>query len=160
MGDVATGDGKDKRYKKKYSQQLIEYANQNLSEPEKRVYDTLMQELIVNHGIDSAEDMMLLDLVCFDFLRIKRLQSYVKDTGDIQTITTRKGEQFSKVNEASYLINAVQSQFRQNMKELQLTRKERIKRNIVRGDFDITKMIEEGKVVDAEVSETSADAEG
>lgn len=153
MGDVSTGDGKDKRYNKKYSLILREYANNALSEPELRVYKEFFVEIQETHQLFGAADIILLDSVCFDFLRIKRLHKYIRDKGDfLESEFKRKdGSTYSKVraNEANYLLNAVETQMRQNMKELMLTRKEITKKAMSMGDKDLAGWL--AKPIDAEV---------
>jgi len=154
MGDVSTGDGKDKRYKKKYTLQIIEYANQALCETERSMYDVIMNELVSVNKLVEVQDLMLADLVSFDYIRAKRLQVYIKDTGDMISIVTRSGQTVEKVNEASYLLNAVQGQLRQNLKELTLTRKEQVKKRIEGGHFDFAKMMSKEKIIDVEDEDT------
>lgn len=153
MGDVSTGDNpKLKTNTRKYSVQIREYANVSLTEPELNTYLALYDEIRDKHHMTSPEDLMMLDLVCFDFIRIKRLHNWIREWGDVVNIETKSGNQYTKANEASYLLNAVQSQFRQNMKELLLTRKETTKKAIATGDIDFANWINakmvEGKVED------------
>ena len=82
VGDVSTGDGKDKRFKRKYSLQIREYANQALTESELNVYKEIFGEIVDKNALVEAQDIMLADLMCFDYLRAKRLQKFLKEKGD------------------------------------------------------------------------------
>lgn len=133
---------------KQYSKQLIEYTNQTLREDEKRVYDEFFNALVEKYKLDRPNDLMLVDTLCFDFIRIKRIQMRIAQDGDFQTFVTRSGTKITKASDASYLLNAVESQFRQTMKELMLTRKEETKKQLGLGGKDFSTFISE--IVDAD----------
>ena len=139
--DVSLGTGKDKRYSRPYSNMLLDYANQSLNEPELKVYNAFFNEIREKEHLLDAQDLMLLDMVCFDFVRIKRLHGFIKEMGDMieKKFITKDGKEVTnwKANEASYLLNAVESQCRQNMKELLITKKEATKKAISMGEKDI-----------------------
>ena len=141
MGDVSTADNeKLGRNKRKYSVQLREYANKALNDDELKIYQLLFEEIRERNNIVNSEDIMMLDLAVFDFIRAKRLHNHIRKTGDMIEFKTDRGT-FVKANEASYLLNAIESQFRQNMKELLLTRKEGIKKMLLTGDKDFANWI-------------------
>ena len=141
------------RWKDKvYSKQLIEYANQNIRADEKNMFNNLFEEIVESHKLESAEDLMLLDNAVYDFLRIKRLQTLIMKEGDMVNITLRSGQVIKKTHEASYLLNAVETQFRNTMKELMLTRREVTKKQIGLGPQDFASFLKEASV-DAEWSE-------
>ena len=142
-------DFKDKRYNKLYSKQLIEYANQNLREDELRIYNTLFNELKDKNKLESANELMMLDIVVYDFLRVKRIQSILMKEGDVIQIKLRNGQTITKAHEASYLLNAIENQLRNNMKEMMLTRKEIVKKQIGLGTKDFATLLS-GNAVDAE----------
>lgn len=116
--------------KTEYALKLAEYANQDILPHEKGVYDAFYNAIIEKYDFTNPEDLMLIDLACYDFIRIKRLQKMIMKDGDVIKVVNRLGATLSKANEASYLLNAVQVQFRQTMKELTLTRKEKARKEI------------------------------
>ena len=138
------------RWKEKvYSKQLVEYANQSLREDEKQIYNTMFNEIREEHHIDKVEDFMLLDTAIYDFIRIKRIQSIIMKEGDVVHYKSRSGQLITKAHEASYLLNSIETQFRNTMKELMLTRKEVVKKQIGLGEKDFTSFLSDD-VVDAE----------
>ena len=117
------------RWKPKvYSRQLMEYANQSLRDDEKNLYKTLFDEIKTSNGIEKVEHLMMLDTTIYDFIRIKRIHNIIMREGDVVRLKLRGGQVITKAHEASYLLNAVQTQFRNNMKELMLTKKEIVKK--------------------------------
>jgi hypothetical protein len=155
MGDVSTADGKDKRFKRNYSLAIREFANKSLNEKEMAVYNLLFEKISKDNSLERPQEMMLLDLALFDFIRSKRLQGYIKKHGDVFILKDRNGKKYVKASEASYLLNAVESQFRQNMKELVLTKKEEVKASFLSGEKDLTSFL----TIDANVVEVDEDAE-
>ena len=69
--------------------------------------------------------------------------------GDVVRIKLRNGQTITKAHEASYLLNAIETQFRNTMKELMLTRKENVKKQIGLGEKDFTAFLSKD-IVDAE----------
>ena len=158
---MSNADGKDTkrvgRWKdKEYSKQIMEYVNQSLRSDEKTVYDVLFKELAEKFNIVEVNEIMLLDLAVNDYIRVKRLHHKLKDTTDIIEIKTRTGQTVPKAHEAGYLLNSVETQFRQNMKELMLTPKSRIQKTIGMEPKTFTDAII--KVVDADYSGVEEDA--
>jgi len=143
-----TGDnGKTIRWKEKvFSEQLIVYANNSLSESEKKLYDALIDDIASSSKIEKAEHIMLLDSAIFDYLRIKRLQTLIAKEGDVVQFQLKSGRTITKANEASYLLNAITTQFRSSMKELMLTRKEVTKKEIGLGVKDFASFLSENSV--------------
>ena len=115
---------------KVYTKQIIEYVKQSLRPDEKNAYDVIFNALADQFEIKDPNELMILDLAVNDYLSVKRLHLLLKDQSDIVNIKTRSGQVVRKAHEAGYLINAIEGQFRQNMKELLLTPKERIKKTI------------------------------
>jgi len=121
----------DKRFKRKYARQLIEYVNQVVRPDEQNLYKEIVQAIIEeNPGLDKPQDLLMLDTAVYDFLRIKRIQSILMERGDVDIVTAKSGREYVKSNEAGYLLNAVETQMRQMLKELGLTRSEREKRKL------------------------------
>ena len=131
-----------------YSQALVEYANQSLREDELRLYTILFEEIRDKQKLEKAEDLMMLDMVVYDWLRIKRIQSLLMKEGDTIVLTLRSGQKITKVHEASYLLNAIETQIRNNMRELMLTRKEVVKKQIGLGQQDFASFL--AKPIDAD----------
>ena len=136
----------DKRFNRTYSQQVVEYANQSLRADELNLYNILFNEIKDKQKLDKAEDLMLLDMIVYDWLRIKRIQSLLMKEGDTVIIRLRSGQTITKVHEASYLLNAIEVQIRNNMKELMLTRKEVVKKQIGLGQKDFATFLSENAV--------------
>ena len=133
-----------------YSQALVEYANQNLREDELRLYNVLFKEMQEKNKLEKAEDLIMLDMIVYDWLRIKRIQSILMKEGDTIVVTLRNGQTITKVHEASYLLNAIEVQLRNNMKELMLTRKEVVKKQIGLNQQDFTSFLAKN-TIDVEV---------
>ena len=149
----ATQEDRDKasfRHKPRvYSQALVEYANQSLREDELRLYNILFNELKESNKLEKAEDLMMLDMIVYDWLRIKRIQSLLMKEGDTIVIKLRNGQTITKVHEASYLLNAIETQLRNNMRETMLTRKEVVKKQIGLGQQDFASFLA-AKTIDAD----------
>lgn len=140
------------RKKRTYSQELLNTVNgKTLGELEQKRYNILFNSIIEDTGIYKTEDMMLLDVACFDYIRIKRLQRMVAEKGDIHFHNV-KGVEYPKAKEFSYLLNSINSSFRTTMRELMLTRKERTKKEIGKDTQDFANFIEQ-HTVEAEVLE-------
>lgn len=138
---------------KVYSKQLVEYANQNLREDEKNIYQVIFNELVETHKFERVEELMLLDTMVYDFIRIKRIQGLLMKEGDVTKIILRSGQIITKAHEASYLLNAVETQFRNTMRELMMTPKEIVKKKIGLGTKDFASFLSEAKVIDAKYDE-------
>ena len=132
-----------------YTQALVEYANQSLREDELRLYNIMFGEMRDLHKLEKPEELMMLDMVVYDWLRIKRIQSLLMKEGDTIILKLRNGQNITKVHEASYLLNAIETQLRNNMKELMLTRKEVVKKQIGLGQQDFASFLAT-KPIDAE----------
>ena len=92
--DKTTLNGKESGKKgrwadKTYSKQLIAYIDQNCGEHEVAVYNAFFKEISEYNEINNPQDVMLLDLIVFDFIRLKRLQKVIKDEGDVVKFTLR-----------------------------------------------------------------------
>ena len=127
----------NKAFRKAYSIDLLREMDVNYSGKEKQLKDAFFIELKERYKITSPAHIMLLDTACHDFIRIKRLQKVLIKHGDVGIVTSRMGNDYVKANEASYLLNAVETQFRSNLRELLMTKKEEIKTvlSIDRKDF-------------------------
>ena len=149
------------RWKEKvYTKELIEYTNKGIQEHEKALYHSFFNSIREEHNIHKPNDLMMLDMACYDYVRIKRMHMFIKQKGDMQEYTTKTGRVIYKANEASYLLNSIQSQFRQNMKELLLTRKEQVKKSLGTDGKDFANWMKDvfsGEVVEAEVKEVEND---
>ena len=148
-----TGRWKDKVYTK----QITEYVDQSLRTDEKNVYQTIFDSLAEKYDLKEPNELMLLDLAVYDYIRVKRLHLLLKDESDIVNIKTRTGQVVRKAHEAGYLINAIETQFRQSMKELLLTPKSRIQKTIGQEPKDFTEAL--GIVMDGEFTEEDKDGE-
>ena len=135
---------------KVYSKQLVAYAEQNLKEDEKAVYNVFFNELVEQGNFDKPQELMLLDTLCYDFIRIKRLQNYINKHGDMTEYTLKNGAIVKKASEASYLLNSIESQFRNTMKELLLTRKESTKKQLGMGAKDFANWMSEPAIVEVD----------
>jgi len=152
---VYTGKPKKgkKRQLRQFSKQIQEYANHGLNDMEQRVYREIFSVIAEEQNIESAHDKMLLHNMVMNFIRGGRLQMFLQQHPEVLTWEDQSGQTRYKVNEASYLLNAVQSQFRQDMKELLLTRKEAIKKRVFEGNQDFARWINTKEVVDVENDE-------
>ena len=140
-------DGRPKRLQPKvYSQALVEYANQSLREDELRLYNIMFGEMRELHKLEKPEELIMLDMIVYDWLRIKRIQSLLMKEGDVIQLKLRSGQIITKAHEASYLLNAIEVQIRNNMKELMLTRKEVIKKQIGLGQKDFATFLSENTI--------------
>lgn len=164
MGDVSTGDNDAKglkKYKKKYPLQLRAYANKSLTPDEFNVYTELFDTLKDSNGLRRPDELMMLDIAIFDFLRIKRLHGFIRENGMMTEFEAKNGKKITKASDASYLLNAIESQFRQNMKELLLTPKEKTKKALLMGEKDLANWFNAGgKVVNATMEDKETDEDG
>lgn len=131
-----------------YPRQLEEYVEQALDPDEVNVYKTLQKSIVENEGFKTPQELMLLDVALHDFIRIKRLQSFVMQEREIQTedICDKDGNVVKtrlNVNPASKLLNSIETQFRMNMKEAGLTRKEELKSKLLSTNSDFAKFFHE-----------------
>ena len=113
----------------KYSKQIVAYAESTLLADELGVYKELMGQLSTKYNIHAPHELMMLDIAVKDFIRVQRMYQIIAKQGDMRVTPTKFGET-SRPHEAHYLLNAIESQFRQNMKELLLTRREDIKQKL------------------------------
>lgn len=144
---------KSKRWKpKKYNKDLILYANKDISDEEKVVYEQIFNEIVEGNKLDRAEHLMMLDNALFDYLRIKRLQKILLKEGDVVEYTLKSGKTIRKAHEASYLLNAIETQFRNTMKELLLTKKEVVKKTIGMDSKDFASFLS-GDVIEVDDDE-------
>ena len=141
---------KDKRFSKTYSKQLIEYVNQVVRPDEQNIYKELASVIARENNITKPQDMLMLDIAIYDFLRIKRIQSILMKEGDIKTFTSKSGKTYTKANDAGYLLNAVETQFRNMLKEMGITGKESIKQKLGLETQDFATFMSEPTIVDAE----------
>lgn len=109
---------------KAYSTELLNKINDSIYSGEQESYKSLLDVLKEEYNLDNPRDLLLLDLVVKDFLRIQRIHKMLKDEGDFMTITSKKGNTYTKANEAGSLLNSVEIQLRSNLKELGLTKRE------------------------------------
>tara|TARA_Y100000310_G_C20630176_1_gene788206 strand:+ start:66 stop:569 length:504 start_codon:yes stop_codon:yes gene_type:complete len=148
------------RWKDKvYSKQLMEYVNQSIRADEIGVYNTFFNSIADKNNMSEPHELMMLDIACYDFIRIKRIQKIIMKEGDVTVIRTRSGQMITKSHEAGYLLNAVETQFRHNMKELLLTRKEDTKKKLGLASTDFSNWLNM-KTVGVKEDERSKDARG
>jgi len=141
-------DNNCKRWKAKiYNNVLVKYANKDIIGDEAVIYQQLFDEITQSNKLDKAEHLMLLDNALFDYLRIKRLQKLILEEGDVVSFKLKSGRVIKKAHEASYLLNAIETQFRNTMKELLLTKREVVKKNIGLGAQDFASFLS-AEVVD------------
>ena len=101
----------------------------SIKSDEKEQYDNIISTLIEEYNLGNPRDLMLLDITVKDFLRIQRIHKVLTDEGDFITVQYKNYET-RKAHEAGFLLNAVETQLRNNLKELGLTRKEHDKKVI------------------------------
>ena len=150
----------NKTYKKEYSKELIEFVNNKvMSEGEKKVYDEISRVIIEENKLSKPQDLLMLDIAIYDYLRIKRIQGFIYTDGDRTRVTLPNGVSFTKINEASYLLNAVEVQFRNMMKDIGLARSDRIKKKLTQESQDFASFMS-SPIVDAEIIEETSVKEG
>lgn len=121
---------KDKRFTKKYAKELIEFVNNVISEDERGLYKELVKSIVEENCLDKPQDLLLLDTAVYDFLRLKRVQRVLLEEGDVTVNVSKSGNRYVSVNKAGYLLNAIESQLRQTLRELGLSRKERMRQEL------------------------------
>jgi hypothetical protein len=126
-----------------YSKQIMEYANASLTEPEQCVYKEITDAILKTNDLDKPQDLLLLDIATFDYIRIKRLHEKLMKGSEIDTTVMPNGNKYDKVKEASYLLNAVQTSFRNSLKELGISGKERLKQKLGLGVQDFASFMSE-----------------
>lgn len=113
-----------------YSDHLLAFVKNNLSVEEQELFQALFSDIKGKHKLHLTEDLMLLDLAVMDYVRIKRLEKMMQVLGETYELTLRSGQTVTKVQEVAYLANALKQQLRTTLRELQLTRKEKTKREL------------------------------
>ena len=93
-------------------------------------YQALMDVLVDEYDLGNPRDLILLDIVVKDFLRVQRIHRVLSEDGDFNDYVLKNGDTIHKAHEAGYLLNAVETQLRNNLKELGLTKKEHDKKTI------------------------------
>lgn len=142
-----------KRKERVYSKELMETVNKtDLKEEEKNAYNLMFNKIIEDTGLYKPADLMMLDVLCFDYIRIRRIQKMIATGGDTFKVTTKYGS-YDKVREVSYLLNAINSSFRTSMKELMLSRKERTKKEIGKDSKDFANWLADN-AIEVEVSDS------
>lgn len=139
----------------KYTEQLKEYVTHTLTEPEQQIYKTFFNEIKEKNQLQDAEDLMMLDIVVHNFIRIKRLQILVHAEGESFQYVMKNGEAARKVHDHAHLLNAIETQFRNSLKELGMSRKEKKKGFVEKANKDFSSIF-----ADKEVIEVKQDAEG
>ena len=127
---------------KVYSKLIMERANQVLKPDELVVYEMLFNSIAESNNLTAPAQLMMLDNAVYDYLRIKRIQSIIMKEGDMIVFQLRGGRNITKAHEASYLLSAIEVQFRNSMKELLLTPKEITKKQIGMGAEDFASWLE------------------
>jgi len=145
LGDP-TNPNKRKWMNRVYNKDMILYSNQDMSTSEQNIYQSLFDEITIKNKLEKAEDLMMLDNALFDYLRIKRLQRMILKEGDFIVYKLRSGRVVKKAHEASYLLTAIETQFRNTMKELLLTRKEVVKKKIGMDSKDFASFLSDGAI--------------
>ena len=136
--------------KRDYNAQLMEYTNHTLTDPEKGIYDTFFNTIKERNNIIEPQELMMLDIAVHHFIRIKRLQILINKEGESYFVVMSKGVKARKVADHAYLLNAIETQFRNYMKEMSLSRKENIRRQVGKAAQDFTKFLSEAKTVELE----------
>lgn len=143
----------DGRFTRKYAKQLVEYANQITRPDERKVYFAIINALIEENDLDKPQDFIQVDMLAFDILRSKRIQKILMEKGEVQVSTSKSGRVYMNSQKAGYLLNAIENQIRKNMKDLGLTRKERLKRELGVDKKDFSSFMSEPVEVDAIVED-------
>lgn len=146
--------GKPKRTKgqfktRVYSQQILKMVKEGLSLEEQELFSMLFEGIQQSHKLHMTEDLMLLDLAVMDYVRIKRLEKMMERVGETYELTLRSGQTVTKVHEVAYLANALKQQVRATLRDLQLTRKEKTKKQLGLGQQDFANFMSED-VIDVE----------
>lgn len=139
--------GVPRKKERQYSKEIIEYATKDLETKEKEVYMTIFSDISTRHGIESAEDSMLLHRVVMSFMRTIKLDQFLEQYPLMLEYDQQDGSKRYKANEAAYLLNSIEMSMRATMKELSLTRKETVKKKIMEGSQDFAKWLNAKEVV-------------
>jgi len=111
-----------------YLRQLQRFNTLALSEPTRRVFASFFESIQSSAKLYKPEDLILLDTVCDDFLWIKTLQKEVWEHGPIMKTEwmDKKGivHERRTSNPAVEMLHRAETQFRNNLKALSLTRAE------------------------------------
>jgi len=142
----------DKRFTKTYSKELVKHINSSVIPEELNLYQELYNAVKDANNLHKPQDLMMLDMAIFDYLRVKKVQKVLRDEGVTVTIMSRSGQPYTKSHEANYLLNSIETQFRNLMKEIGITGKEQFKQKLGVEAQDFSSYIS-STVVDAEVVE-------
>lgn len=146
------GFGKDKR---KYHPLMVKLVQQEFSADERSLYNELYSGVQDRYGLERTEELMLLHNLCFNQVRALRLQRYVLENGELST-NAKTGK--TTASDVGYLLNAVESQLRNDLKELAISPKERLAHRVMGKDSKqmshFTELIAEYSVDDDEGDKT------
>ena len=138
----------------KYLAMLQSYRS-SIPEHEQRVIESFFSSLQQSGSLFKPEEMVLLDTACHDLLRIKQLQQLVNEHGPIvkKEWMDKNGTKFSSLaaNPAVEMLHRAETQFRSNLRELMLTKKE-ARRAQMKTSGDPLALL-----IDAEVVENGSD---
>jgi len=101
---------------------------------EKRDFNKIFKTLKSEYNIDSPGDLIQLNMLCNDILRLKAAYARMGKTYHFQQVRSQSGEVSDGVNPVGFYINQLEGQIRSSMRELQLTRKSEGKKDKIQ-DF-------------------------
>ena len=143
---------------KEYSLELVRYVNSAVMPEERDIFKELYDAVKEANHITNPSDLLMLDMAIFDYLRAKRVQKVLSTEGVTITFTSKSGKTYTKAHEANYLLNSIETQFRNLMKEIGVSGKERFKKQLGVEAQDFSNFMSE-TVVDAEIVEDNDSTE-
>ena len=102
----------NKQYTKTYSKELVQFVNSAVSTEDLDIYKELYKSVAESNNLSKPQDLMMLDMAIFDYLRIKKVQKVLMEEGITISVMSRSGNQYTKTHEANYLLNSIETQFR------------------------------------------------
>jgi hypothetical protein len=137
-----------------YPAHMKQYVEITLNDDERKIYESFYKEIKDKNQLEDLEDLMLLDIAVHDFIRLKRLHQVIREEGEIVTIVTKNGS-YTKVADHSNLANAIEVNIRNSLKELGMSRKDKVKRIVKDAKKDFSSLFDKAKAI-----EVSEDVEG
>jgi len=141
---------KNKTFTKVYSKELVNFVNSAVSAEDLDIYKELYKSVAEANNLSKPQDLMMLDMAIFDYLRIKKVQKVLMEEGITISVMSRSGVSFTKTHEANYLLNSIETQFRNLMKEIGITGKEQYKQKMGAETKDFSTFLS-ANIIDAEV---------
>ena len=143
--------------KREYDVNFLKTAESTITEEERPYYKQLFKVMVEKYCFIKPAELVILDRWCYNTIRMRRVQNWLLEKGELQTITSKAGVEYTNVNAAVYYLNSIQAQMRADEKQMLLTPKEDLKKSSGMEQKDFSKFMADITEVDAEFEEVEKD---